>query len=195
MKWTKLPLTVSILLISLLLVSCGGSAQPAEQTGPSGGEGPQQTAEVTTANILDSLAGQISELGSETPATTPASAETTAAPETTQSGGVIDTGTTWPDNEYTAAVPFPDIGTLIRYAVTEDGGFSADFKNVEIEKARDYVKALKEAGFTQNAEDDDSSVTDNALSVDFIRYMADNGTYRAGIAYVMNIVTVKVEKK
>ena len=195
MKWTKFLLPVSILLISLLLVSCGSSSGSAEETKPSGGEGPQQTAEETTANILESLAGQISELGSDTPETTPAPADTTASPETAQPGGLIDSGDTWPDNEYTAAIPFPDIGTLIRYSVTEDGGFSADFKNVEIEKARDYVKALKEAGFTQNAEDDDSSVTDSAMSVDFIRYMADNGTYRAGIAYVMNIVTVKVEKK
>ena len=183
---------IVFLLLTALLVSCGtGTDVPADSTAevtddPSGGS-------TEDVNVLDLISGEIESMSQQSTESTPLTTEPASDPSETTS----QPETSWPVNEYTSQIPVPDFGKVITYSVNDSEGFSANLRDISLEEIRGYVKALKDAGFTQNAKEDDSSLTDSAsmMSFDIVQYEADNGKYAVGVAYVMNIATIRISKK
>lgn len=75
---------------------------------------------------------------------------------------IVDDGNTtslngnWPDNAYTKGIPAPDFDIL---ATSDDGStFTAVFGEVTKEQVAAYAEALKEAGFTVDAETTDQDI-------------------------------------
>jgi hypothetical protein len=55
-------------------------------------------------------------------------------------------GGTWPDNEFTRQVPDPGFG--VHSATTSSNSCNITFSNTTIDKLKEYVEAVKDAGFT-----------------------------------------------
>jgi hypothetical protein len=62
---------------------------------------------------------------------------------------MLDTGE-WPQNEYTANIPQPESGTLLHGWIDPDKEYcSLTLSGITQAESEQYVKALKEAGFTE----------------------------------------------
>ena len=84
-------------------------------------------------------------------------------------GGNAATGVDWPDNEYTAVIPKPDMAPTS--CSVNDDGFSAMFDGAEYKDARAYGDKLKTAGV-----DVELNIFDEADEYGMYMYMAGTGT-------------------
>ncbi len=103
---------------------------------------------------------------------------------TTQFGG------NWPDNEFTRQLPQPDFEDLFG-AVTGDNTFTVLFAETDVEKMRDYIGAIKEKGFTIDAETTDET----AFGFTALSYTAKNAAgYEITVTSAAGINTISITK-
>ncbi len=72
------------------------------------------------------------------------------------SGGEVEFGDDWPENEYTKKLPKPDFE--ISYTSVDDSGFTVVSESATVDELRTYVEKLKKAGFNVDPEVQDMEV-------------------------------------
>lgn len=71
----------------------------------------------------------------------------------------------WPENEYTANIPQPESGTLLRVWIDLDKEYChLELSDMTQSKSEQYVKALKESGFSE-VEKVSEEINDDYISV------------------------------
>lgn len=71
----------------------------------------------------------------------------------------------WPENEYTANIPQPESGTLLRGWIDPDQGYChLELSDMTQFKSEQYIKALKESGFSE-VEKVSEEINDDYISV------------------------------
>ena len=72
------------------------------------------------------------------------------------SGGEVEFGDDWPENEYTKKLPKPDFE--ISYTSVDDAGFTVVSESATVDELRAYVEKLKKAGFNVDPQVQDMEV-------------------------------------
>ncbi len=85
-----------------------------------------------------------------------------------EDGNTIALNGNWPDNEYTKAVPEPNIS--ITASSNDDSSFTVIFGSTTKEEIQDYANQLKNAGFTEDANTQDQAIE----GMDIFLYSAHN---------------------
>jgi len=94
-----------------------------------------------------------------------------------QSGG----NATWPDNDFTRQITKPDWNGLYKTSLISGMMFSANYRGITYQQAKDYAAALQKAGFNSGIKESDN--VDSANNRQY-KFSADNATgYRVGITY------------
>jgi|GEM_PF-3263567 len=149
-----LALALIMVLALSLLTACGGG----NSNTPSGGNSttPPTSSEDNSPTPTESTAPE----NSSTP---------------TPQGG----GEEWPDNDFTQQIPNPAWGSLYKTSVIPDMLFSANYRTVSAEQAKEYAEELENVGF-----DTDLSVSDSDVVYSFGAKNADG--YSVGITLTMD---------
>ena len=109
---------------------------------------------------------------------------------TNADGSTGQLGGDWPSNEFTKQVPKPSFG--LTAASTDEYSFSVAFIGVGIDDLRDYVDELKDEGFTENVENEDTSV----FGIEMFMYAASNGKgYRVEVTSAMGVCGMTIMKE
>jgi predicted small lipoprotein YifL len=118
--------------------------------------------------------------------TTPSASPDNVTSEPTESNASGNSSTTamprgseeWPDNDFTKQIQNPAWDSLYKTSVIADMMFSANYKDISAEQAKEYAEELKDAGF-----DTDISVNESDVVYSF---GAQNGDgYSVGITLTM----------
>lgn len=103
---------------------------------------------------------------------------------------LLDAGE-WPQNEYTANIPQPESGTLLRGWIDPDKEYChIELSDMTQTKSEQYVKALKEAGFTE-VEKVSEEINDDYISVGTL-LTKDN--ISASVAYTDDLFGMSISK-
>jgi hypothetical protein len=157
------------LLLALPLASCGMILKSLAGDAPLTRTDPPYASPVDGARLLN-LPEDASQSGSG------------AGPEAGPAGE-------WPDNEFTRLLPKPGFG--IGYSAVDEDGFAATFTGATVEQLREYVEAVKAAGFTVDAELQDQEV----LGMTVFSYRAENADgYSVNIAYYSGTGSLTVDR-
>ncbi len=104
-------------------------------------------------------------------------------------GGVTEVVSGWPDNEFTAVVPKPDIP--ITTTAVEGNAFFAVLAPEGIDDVRVYANALKEAGFTVNEQVEDTEMS----GIVIYSFSASNASgYHVEFSYAMGVCSLNISK-
>ncbi len=104
---------------------------------------------------------------------------------------MLDAGE-WPQNEYTASIPQPESGTLLRGWIDPDKEYCyIELSDMTQTKSEQYVKALKEAGFTE-VEKVSEEIYDDYISVGTL-FTKDNTT--VSIAYTNDLFGISIKNE
>lgn len=109
---------------------------------------------------------------------------------TNEDGSTGQLGGDWPNNDYTKQVPKPPFS--LTAASTDEYGFNVTFIGVEINDLREYVKELKNKGFTEDVESEDTE----AYGIVIFTYAASNGKgYRVEVTSAMGMCGMTITKE
>jgi hypothetical protein len=149
----KLLTLMLALALTLTLSACSGGSDTSTTT-PSGGN--STTPPTSSDNAT-----------SET--TTPGNSSTTTPPSSSEE---------WPDNDFTKQISNPGWDSLYKTAEIPDMMFSANYRTVSAQQAKEYAEKLKNEGF-----DTDISVNEADVLYSFGAKNADG--YSVGITLAM----------
>lgn len=104
---------------------------------------------------------------------------------------MLDAGE-WPQNEYTSNIPQPESGTLLRGWIDPDKEYCyIELSDMTQTKSKQYVKTLKEAGFTE-VEKVSEEIYDDYISVGTL-LTKDNAI--VNIAYTNDLFGISIKNE
>ena len=110
--------------------------------------------------------------------------------DTNEDGSTGQLGGDWPSNEFTKQVPKPPFE--LTAASTEESAFSVAFLGVDLDDLRDYVEELKNKGFTEDVESEDTEV----FGIVMFTYAASNSKgYRVEVTSAVGVCGLTITKE
>jgi hypothetical protein len=98
-------------------------------------------------------------------------------------------GGDWPDNEFTKLLPKPDFA--LNVAADSGDAFTVAFVDATVDQLKEYVEKVKSAGFTVDAETEESEV----MGMSIYNYTAQNAAgYSIMVFSVAGSVGMTIEK-